>query len=60
VPLHVSKLAPGTEEVMPPPGARRVSREELFEKLETPTVVSETEPTLIAVEMQAGAPRELV
>ena len=53
-------MLPGTDEFIQRPGASRCNKAELSEKFETvlaivPRLPSSTEPTLIAVEIQAGA-----
>src|SRR5262249_10064734 len=54
VPFADAKPPPGTDEVTPLPGASRLRKVALFEKLEiAPCLV--VEPTLIAVDMHAGA-----
>ena len=59
VPLFELYRSPGTEELIDDPGARSEMKEAIFEKDET---VSEevVDPTLIAVEIHAGAPIALV
>src|SRR5262245_9942894 len=54
VPSKAAKPPPGTDEVMTPPGARRLRIGALLEKFATKSdfVVA---PTLMALEMQAGA-----
>ena len=64
VPLLVSNPPPGMEELMPTPGARRSTREDMLE-LEAMLSPAETvgfavEPTVIALEMHAGAPTAFV
>ena len=49
----MSKLPPGTEELMERPGAIRDKNEARFEKLEIVSDLS-VEPTLTAVEIQPG------
>lgn len=59
VPLLNEYASPGTDEYIEDPGARSEMKEAIFEKEET--VFDEVvDPTLIAVEMQAGAPMALV
>ena len=55
VPLSDAKPPPGTAELMLEPGASRSRICALLEKLDTVSDLV-VEPTLIAVEMQAGAP----
>lgn len=59
VPLFELYKSPGTDEVIDDPGASSEMKEAIFEKDET---VSEevVDPTLIAVEIHAGAPIALV
>ncbi len=54
VPLKVAK-PPGTDELMDDPGAKTSMKAATFEKLETISDLV-VEPTLIALEMHAGAP----
>jgi hypothetical protein len=59
VPEKVWKLPPGTEELIHRPGASRFKKEALLEKPDTtstvvPRLPSSVEPTLIALEIQAG------
>ena len=66
VPRHVANVAPGTDDSIHSPGASIDRNDALFENVETesagvaPGPPSRTEPTLTAVEMQAGAPSPLV
>src|SRR5215217_5248572 len=55
VPLFWAKLPPGTDEVMPTPGASRSTIGDILE-LEAMASLSVVEPTVIALDMHPGAP----
>src|SRR6187551_2492104 len=53
VPLKSAKPPPGTDELIPSPGAKSDRNDATFEKYDTSFDLS-VEPTLTALEMQAG------
>src|SRR5215212_6345536 len=65
VPEKLTNFSPGTDELIHLPGASMVRKEALLEKPDTASSVvlrlpSSVEPTLIALEMQAGNESALV